>query len=198
MATAKKTSAKKAPAKKAASSKATAKKVASKKTASAKTDATVLLHKDHAEVSKGFKQYAKLLKTKAAASERRQLAEHLCRLLTVHAQIEEEIFYPAARAAGVEAALVDEADVEHAVAKDLMGYIESMKPGDAHYDAKVTVLGEYIAHHVEEEEEEMFPKCRKAKMDLAGLASQLASRKSELTAQLGNAPPKQMTARVKR
>ena len=158
----------------------------------------MLLHRDHAEVSKGFKQYAKLLKTKAAAAERQRLAEHLCRLLTVHARIEEEIFYPAARNAGVDAAMVDEADVEHAVAKDLMGYIETMKPGDAHYDAKVTVLGEYIAHHVEEEEQQMFPKCRKAKMDLAGLAMQLADRKSALTAQMANAPPKQMTGRVQR
>ena len=77
--------------------------------------------------------------------------------------------------------------------KDLMGYIESMKPDDAHYDAKVTVLGEYIEHHVEEEEQQMFPKCRKAKMDLAGLATQLADRKSALMAEMANQAPKEMT-----
>jgi len=101
-------------------------------------------------------------------------------MLTAHATIEEEIFYPAARDAGVEGDLLDEAEVEHASAKDLIAQIRSMSPDDDLYDAKVRVLGEYIDHHVDEEEGEIFPRCREAKMDLAGLGESIAERKSEL------------------
>ena len=80
---------------------------------------------------------------------------------------------------------MDEADVEHASAKDLIAQIQSMDPDESHYDAKVKVLGEYIDHHAQEEENEMFRKCRRAKMDLAGLAAQLADRKMALMQQLG-------------
>ena len=76
--------------------------------------------------------------------------------------------------------LLDEAEVEHASAKDLIAQIQSMEPDDDLYDAKVTVLGEYIDHHVEEEENEMFPKCQKADMDLQQLGEQLSTRKAEL------------------
>ena len=100
--------------------------------------------------------------------------------LTIHATAEEEIFYPAAREAGIESDLLDEAEVEHASAKDLIAQIRAMTPEDDLYDAKIKVLGEYIDHHVKEEEEEMFPKCRKSEMDLAGLAAELAERKAEL------------------
>ena len=129
-----------------------------------------------------FKQYEKLADAEADGEERQALAEQICTMLTVHATIEEEIFYPAAREAEVEDDLLDEAEVEHASAKDLIAQIQSMSPDDELYDAKVTVLGEYIDHHVQEEEGEMFPKCRRAKMDLAGLAEALAERKAELMA----------------
>jgi hemerythrin superfamily protein len=151
--------------------------------AAAKTDATVLLQRDHTEVHKLFRQYEKLAKAGAPADQRQTLSAQICKLVAVHAQIEEEIFYPAARAAGIEEDMMDEADVEHASAKDLIAQIQSMQPDQDHYDAKVKVLGEYIDHHVEEEEDEMFPKCRKAKMDLAALAEQLATRKSALLAE---------------
>lgn len=162
-------------------SKTAAKKPAT--AAAAKTDATILLTRDHTEVSKLFKQYKKLVKAEADGSERQALAEQICDMLTVHASIEEEIFYPAAREAEVDSDLLDEAEVEHASAKDLIAQIQAMGPDDELYDAKVTVLGEYIDHHVEEEEGEMFPKCRRAGMDLAELAAQLAERKSELMAE---------------
>lgn len=151
--------------------------------AAAKTDATVLLTRDHAEVSRLFKQYKALAESKAEGSDRQALAEQICDLLTVHATVEEEIFYPAAREADVGSDLLDEAEVEHASAKELIAQIRAMGPDDDLYDAKVTVLGEYIDHHVKEEENEMFPKCRKADMDLAGLAQQLADRKAELMAE---------------
>ena len=174
MASTGKTAAKKTPAKKK-STPATA--------AAARTDATILLTRDHTEVHKLFKRYEKLADAEADASERQELAQQICEMLKAHAQIEEEIFYPAAREAGVEEDLMDEADVEHASAKDLIAQIEASDPDADHYDAKVKVLGEYIDHHVEEEEGEMFPKCRRAKMDLAGLATELAARKAELLGQ---------------
>jgi hemerythrin superfamily protein len=164
---------------------ATAKKAAKRPPATAtaaRSDATALLERDHAEVKKLFKRYEKLADTEADGAERQELAEQICAMLTVHATIEEEIFYPAAREAEVEDDLLDEAEVEHASAKDLIAQIRSMGPDDELYDAKVTVLGEYIDHHVQEEEGQMFPKCRRAKMDLAGLATALAERKSELMA----------------
>ena len=168
---------------KATATKAAAKKSSPATAAAAKKDATILLQRDHTEAHKLFKRYEKLARAEAPASERKALAEQVCKLVTVHAQIEEEIFYPAAREANVEEDLMDEADVEHASAKDLIAQIKAMEPDDDHYDAKLKVLGEYIDHHVEEEEEQMFPKCRKAKMDLATLASQLAERKSVLLSQ---------------
>jgi len=165
---------------------ATAKKTpakASATAAAARTDATALLQRDHAEVKKLFKQYEKLADAEADGAEREELAAQICAMLTVHATIEEEIFYPAARAAEIDADLLDEANVEHASAKDLIAQIESMSPDDELYDAKVSVLGEYVDHHVQEEEGEMFPKCRKSEMDLAALAEALAERKSELMAE---------------
>lgn len=151
--------------------------------AAAKSDATALLQRDHAEVRKLFKQYEKLADAEAGAEDRLALANQICMMLTVHATVEEEIFYPAAREANVDSDLLDEAEVEHASAKELIAQIESMGPDDELYDAKVKVLGEYIDHHVQEEEGEMFPKCRKSPMDLAELAQALAGRKSELMAE---------------
>jgi hypothetical protein len=151
--------------------------------AAAKTDATILLTRDHTEVHKLFKQYEKLADAEAPASDRQAAAEEICTKLTIHATVEEEIFYPAARAAEVDSDLLDEAEVEHASAKDLIAQIRSMQPDEDLYDAKVKVLGEYIDHHVKEEEEEMFPKCRRSKMDLAGLAARIANRKTELMAE---------------
>ena len=151
--------------------------------AAARADATLLLTRDHAEVHKLFKEYEKLAESRGEASDRQALAEQICMMLTVHATIEEEIFYPAAREAGVESDLLDEAEVEHACAKALIAQIRAMPPDEALYDAKVKVLGEYVDHHVREEQEELFPKCRKAKMDLADLATRLADRKAELMAE---------------
>ena len=171
----------------------TPRKTATKKTASAgakgaAADAVKLLTADHKEVKALFNQYKKLVDGDAAAEERQALAEQICNMLTMHATIEEEIFYPAAREALDEDDLLDEAEVEHASAKDLIAQIEAMDADDDLYDAKVTVLGEYIDHHVKEEEEEMFPKCRKSEMDLALLGEELDARKAELTADLTGQP----------
>jgi hemerythrin-like domain-containing protein len=106
--------------------------------------------------------------------------------LAVHAKIEEELLYPPAEEAIDEADLVDEAYVEHATAKDLIAQLEGMKVGDQYYDAKVKVLSEYIAHHVEEEETELFPEIKRSDMDLTGLAEKLEARTEQLKADFGD------------
>jgi len=140
-------------------------------------DAIELLTQDHKEVKKLFKAYEKLVKDEAEGSEKQELANQICTMLVVHTTIEEEIFYPAAREALPEQDLLDEAVVEHASAKSLIEQIQSMSPEDELYDAKVTVLGEYIDHHVKEEEAELFPQVKKAKLDLEQLGEEMAERK---------------------
>lgn len=148
---------------------------------STETDAIALLMEDHKKVKKLFKDFEKLSK-KDDIEGKVEVAMQICEELTVHATIEEEIFYPAARAAINDDDMLNEAEVEHATAKDLIAQIQEMSGDDEMYDAKVKVLSEYINHHVEEEETEMFPKAKKAKMDLDGLGMQLMERKEELTA----------------
>lgn len=148
-------------------------------------DALVLLKADHAEVKKCFKAYEKLVKQDGGAKERQALADKICEMLIVHAQIEEEIFYPAAREVLEEDVdLVDEADVEHSSAKELIAQIRSSSPDDMHYDAKVKVLGEYIDHHVQEEQNEMFPKVKSAGLDTKVVGQLLAARKASLMGQV--------------
>lgn len=147
-------------------------------------DACDLLDADHKAVKALFKEYASLTESRSrSTAKKRQLADQICKELTVHATIEEEIFYPAVRKAIKDNALLNEATVEHASAKELIAQIKGMDPGDDMFDAKVTVLGEYIDHHVKEERTEMFTKARATKLDLASLAEQLKQRKSELMAQ---------------
>jgi hemerythrin superfamily protein len=149
----------------------------------AEPDACSLLDTDHRNVKKMFKEYETLTSSKAASAsqKKRDLANQICMELTVHAQIEEEIFYPALREAIKDTDLIDEADVEHATAKDLIAQIEAAGEPDDMFDAKVKVLGEYIDHHVKEERNEMFPKARAArKLDLVAMRDQIAARKEEL------------------
>ena len=149
-------------------------------------DACDLLDADHRAVKKLFKSFDELAGSKArnAVASRMEIARQICQELTVHAQIEEEIFYPALRAAIKETGLLAEAEVEHASAKDLIAQIEeAQEPGEV-FDAKVKVLGEYIDHHVKEERSEMFPKARAARgLDLVSMRSQLEARKEELMAE---------------
>lgn len=152
-------------------------------TKAAGPDAITLLIDDHKKVKKLFKEYEKLSK-KEDIDGKVDIANQICEELTVHATVEEEIFYPAARAAIHADDLLNEAEVEHATAKDLIAQIQEMSGDDPMYDARMKVLSEYINHHVEEEETEMFPKSRKAKMDLEGLAVEMMERKEELMAEL--------------
>jgi hemerythrin len=145
-------------------------------------DAIDLLDAEHRAVRALFDEYRQLSEHKAGGAKRKALAEAICMELTIHMRLEEEIFYPPVREAVRDDDLLDEAEVEHAGAKELIGQILSMQPGDEQYDAKVTVLGEYIAHHVQEERDEMFPKVRKSGIDLAALGERLHERRQELQA----------------
>jgi hemerythrin superfamily protein len=147
-------------------------------------DAIALLKQDHRTVSQLFEEFEK-----ADEDEQAAIAQRVCQLLTVHAQIEEELLYPEAKEAfggdEEDEDLVNEAEVEHGSAKELIAKIEAMSSDDEHFKATVTVLGEYIKHHVKEEEGELFPQLKKTDLDLKDLGSRLADRKFALMEQLG-------------
>lgn len=142
-------------------------------------DAVSLLRADHKLVSGLFEQFEKARST----AKKQQLVAQICLELTVHAQVEEEIFYPAAQAALKDKELVPEARVEHQSIKDLIAAVEGVEPGGEDYDAKVKVMSEWVKHHVKEEQNEMFPKAKKAGLDMAELGEQIQQRKQELMAQ---------------
>lgn len=156
---------------------------ARKSTASKPPDAVALLKADHAEVKKLFKTFEKLHRDDARG-EAQEVARQICMELTIHATIEEEIFYPALREVFTDQDLVDEAEVEHASAKDLIAQIEAMNVDDAKFAAKVIVLGEYIDHHVKEEQDEIFPKAKKTELDMKDLGQRLSARKQELKSEM--------------
>ncbi|HET9160794.1 MAG TPA: hemerythrin domain-containing protein [Caulobacteraceae bacterium] len=152
---------------------------ARKTTSTRSQDAIALLKADHKEVDQMFKQF----ESAKADSRKQTLVAKIVMALKVHTQIEEEIFYPACRGE-IDDDMLDEAKVEHQSAKDLIAQIEGMQVGEELYDAKVTVLGEYIRHHVKEEEGEMFPEVRKTDLDLKALGEQLKARRAELEQQM--------------
>jgi hemerythrin superfamily protein len=157
-------------------------------------DAIELLKQDHDEVEAMFKEYEDL-KDGGRPSEKEDLAQRICDALTVHATIEEEIFYPTVRRErGETGDLVDEARVEHQSLKDIIGRLQAAPPSDPLYDAGVKVLSEYVKHHVREEENELFPKVRRLDLDLDALGGKLKARKDELMsqpAQVGNGKGRQ-------
>lgn len=147
----------------------------------AAANAVELLKSEHQEVAELFDAFES-----ADTAEQQDLAEQICRKLTVHAQIEEEILYPAAKDVleDDDVDLVNEAAVEHATVKDLIVKIEAMDATDEFYKATVTVLNEYVKHHVEEEETELFPLLQDSDLDLDAMGAELAGRKQELMAEL--------------
>lgn len=145
-------------------------------------DAVALLKADHRAVEELFAQFEKA----SGDGKKQKLALQICAELTVHAKIEEEIFYPACEG-NVEEDLMREANVEHDGAKVLIAEIESGEPSDEYYDAKVKVLQEQIEHHVEEEEkrmEGMFAQARKAGLDMDALGEEMAALKEQLKAEI--------------
>lgn len=139
-------------------------------------DAISMLKEDHARVRQMFDRYER---TRGDAQKER-LATMICDELTVHTQLEEQLFYPAVREAIDDDDLMNEADVEHASAKDLIDQIRASGASDPRYDALVTVLGEYVKHHVGEEESDMFKQVRAADLDLSALGEEMKERKRML------------------
>jgi hemerythrin superfamily protein len=139
-------------------------------------EATALLRADHKQVAELFLEYRR---TKGN-DYKRKLIDRICRELTVHAQVEEEIFYPAVKEAVDEPEIIAEAGVEHATLKALIGKLGQGQPGDEQFEAIVKVLGEYVTHHVAEEQTEIFPRARASDLDLRELGARLLARKQEL------------------
>ncbi len=142
-------------------------------------DAIALLKADHEAVSLLFAEYEK---TRSVTNKKAVVAE-ICKALSVHAQIEDEIFYPAVKTALKDKLLVPEATVEHAGVKDLIAQLKGVEPDGEMYDAKVKVLSEYVKHHVNEEQTEMFPKAKASSIDMVELGARMAERRRELLAQ---------------
>lgn len=150
---------------------------------SARMNALALLKADHRKVNALFGKY----KSAGSAEEKSSLARQVCTELIVHTRLEEEIFYPACREAGVEDAALDEAQVEHDSAKVLMAGLLHNQPDSPFYDARMAVLTEYIKHHVAEEEKPggIFARARAARLDMNALGLRLQERKEELMARAG-------------
>ncbi|HDX8379249.1 hemerythrin domain-containing protein [Aeromonas salmonicida] len=144
-------------------------------------DAIALLRADHKEVSDLFADYEK---TRSNAKKKALVAK-ICSELSVHTQIEEEIFYPAIKTALKDKLLVPEATIEHGGIKDLIAQLEGAEPDGEMYDAKVKVLSEYVEHHVKEEQTGMFQKAKTTSLDLVELGARMAARKADLLADRG-------------
>src|ERR1044071_9717918 len=176
-----------ATAAKSASKSASSRKSSGRKRRTARRDplAITLLKADHREVEGWFDEYEQL----EDDADKLELFGKIALALKVHTTIEEEIFYPEERG-DVEEDMLDEAYVEHDGAKKLIAEIEAMKPGDEFYDAKVKVLGEYIKHHVKEEEQPggIFAQAKKGDEDLEEMGERLKARKEELMAEMSARP----------
>lgn len=145
------------------------------------THAVVLLKNDHREVEKLFKEFES-----AESGDRKiEIVDQVCLALTVHAAIEEQVFYPAALRAldSEEEDQIQEARVEHATLKGLIARLDGLGTGDELFKAYVTVLKEYVQHHVKEEESEMFPKIERTDLDLEEMGQQMLNLKERLTTQ---------------
>lgn len=145
-------------------------------------NAIALLRADHKKVSALFEQYEKT----RSPEKKETIVAQICTELGVHAQIEEEIFYPAVKRALKDPELVPEALVEHASVKALIAQVEGVKPDGEMFDAKIKVMSEFVKHHVKEEQNEIFPKAGKAELDMNELGAQLAARKEQLLVEKGN------------
>jgi hemerythrin superfamily protein len=149
-------------------------------------DALHILADDHKKIAEMFDEFEQMKEEGSTDDDALQtLVENTCAELSIHAQVEEEVFYPAARDALDDMDLLDEAEVEHASARQLITELSAMQPGDDLYEAKFTVLGEYVKHHVQEEEKKLFPKLKKADIDLEEIGEEIRQRKLELRDELG-------------
>jgi hemerythrin superfamily protein len=156
----------------------TAKSQSATKSHAREKSALDLLKADHKQVNDLLAEFEEA----HGAGKKRKLASEICNALTIHAQVEEELFYPEVKAALKDKELVPEATVEHGVIKDLIAQLEG-EGEDANsemFDARVKVLGEYVKHHVKEEEKEIFPKLKESSLDLVELGERMAARFEDL------------------
>jgi hemerythrin superfamily protein len=124
--------------------------------------------------------FARFEKLTSNGAQKGHMVQRICDELEMHARIEEELFYPSARGLLKDDELMDEAAVEHDAARALIDQLRKMKPGEGRYDATVSVLGEYVKHHIEEEQDEIFPRMRSADIDLVALGRAIKARKRQL------------------
>lgn len=150
---------------------------------SARTELLKMLKEDHKKVKKAFQDFERLDKQQQG-DECQALVMQTCADLSVHATLEEEIFYPAIREAMRDDSLIDEAEVEHASAKTLIADLQQLPPEDRAYAATFKVLGEYVQHHIKEEEGEIFPQLSRAKLDWDDLQQQMTARRQSLEEEL--------------
>jgi hemerythrin superfamily protein len=143
-------------------------------------DALALLQADHDEVTALFIDYRELSRGSVRNVERLDLIEQICEALTVHATLEEEIFYPAARDALGPLDLLEQAEQDHATATVLIEQLQAMDPSDAQYDPTVQKLQAAVEQHVLDEEQELFPQVRDSHLDLLALGERMAERREEL------------------
>ena len=141
-----------------------------------------MLKEDHQKVERAFKEFEKMNREDTEAC--KQLILGVCEDLEVHTSLEEEVFYPAVREAIEDDDIMNEAAVEHETAKMLIEQLENMDADDPNYFATFTVLGEYVRHHIKEEEGEMFPEAKKADLAMDELADRMRARKEELLGEL--------------
>lgn len=152
----------------------------SKSSSPRQRDAIAILRADHKLVSELFDEF----ESARAASRKRKIVDQICEELTIHAAVEEEIFYPAVKKALKDHELVPEAQVEHESLKALIAQVEDVEPDGEMYDARVKVMSEYVKHHVKEEQNEIFPKARETRLDMVELGAMIMQRKEELKAEL--------------
>lgn len=156
---------------------------ASKNASAARKEVLDMLIEDHKSAKKLFREFEKL--SDEDSEERESLVSLACAELKLHTQLEEECFYPALRGKLKEEDLLEEAEVEHASAKQLIEQLEGMDADDPKFTATFTVLGEYVKHHIKEEEKEMFEQVQRAKVDWPALLEQMTQRRMELETELG-------------
>lgn len=144
-------------------------------------EAISMLIEDHQKVQKLFKTFDRT----EDEQQQEELAKQICNELTVHTELEEQVFYPAAREVLEKSDTVDEAEIEHQVAKELVEKIKQSRPQDDEFCALVTVLCEYVNHHIEEEQTELFPQLKKTEIDFDALGEEMQQKKQELRSELG-------------
>jgi hemerythrin-like domain-containing protein len=160
------------------------KAMAGRGNAKARKEILEMLMGDHKRVKRAFRDGEKLTGQEDDDG-LEQIVRQTCAELTVHATLEEELFYPALRKEIRETDLLDEAEVEHTSAKTLIAELEQMDSSDPKFAATFKVLGEYVKHHIREEEGELFPLLGRTGVRWEALQQEMQRRREELMAENG-------------